>query len=1229
MNPYPLNLIPEMPVDTTGVLYFWYKLPYAVPGVITFIVGMILALFGLHRLRKKERVGYFLSFSGTCFGFGFLGLILSLRAVVRDENLLLNLNTTLYPFVLILAPASYHLVYYILDEKYKIIQWAAGLNWITTLLGLYGILKGEAFTGQFIQYSFGTYPVASVYLKPWGILAAIGFILIAPPVYYSYLRDHSFRERKFLVVGHNLLLICVISNLPSFIGIPVFPASTFSFIPMCILAYGVFNSDFKDLKQLLFERSSLFYILNIFLSFVLLLIAGIVLFTFTPDDYDRIPWYPWLLIPLFSIFVVVGLGIFIGGTNPYRPINQLGSLSLHLYGFQLLATLGITISLEPIVGRRIEQLSYLVFCLAPSIHMRFTYLSLNMPAPKNIRLFDLCSLVLCAMAMSPYLFTGYYKFPWGNFSASGPVIQIFGLVAITAFFTILHDWWKLRRKKASNAMGNFAALYVIIGGFMILSNLPATLGFDFYPLGNLSLIPTSILAYAIIRYGGKNVRTEALRISTYLVPFALFIITLFILYVWHTLPNNSLIQNKVLHILLLGFPLTLLAFISTFILIRPISNRIDQTMQSLLESRKIAESQKLETEKSKLEIEDLNHLIKNLNEDLDIQAIMKKVQEHIQNKYRIDYYGLAVVDKEKNELVTKSTSSPGFLTEEEKKKINTSSTKIDNSIGAHSFAFKTKKAFYIPNTFKRKSGLSLEENEVFETLKMESLLIIPLILQNELIGFFDLYNVGKMDLTKDDITRLSILGEQLAGIIHRSNLFKQVEKEKIAAEKAHSEVEKLNQFTKLINSTSDISLIFKEIYIYLNGTFGFNNIWTLLVNKEKGEIYSDKKIAQSDYESEIDSDFFNNFRIKLEPSAGTFYQTFQKKDPLYIPDIKETIPGTKTHYINQYNGEIYEGSKTDVKIIIKGRLTTIIQIPLILQNEVIGILNLSSYGKKLELSKVEVDKLVRFGNQIAGVLYNAQLLKETEEARKIADREKQKSENLLLNILPEDVASELKEKGSTEPVHFESVSVMFTDFKGFTRIAEILSPQELIKDLDACFVQFDKITERFHLEKLKTIGDSYMCAGGIPKQNNTHAIDCTLAALEIQAFMNTMKDIKTSQGLPYWELRLGIHTGPLVAGVIGEKKFAYDVWGDTVNTASRMESSGTPGRINISGGTYEIIKDFFNCEYRGKVNAKNKGEVEMYYVDGIKPELSLNGEGKAPNPLFWKLVDESELQKAL
>lgn len=232
------------------------------------------------------------------------------------------------------------------------------------------------------------------------------------------------------------------------------------------------------------------------------------------------------------------------------------------------------------------------------------------------------------------------------------------------------------------------------------------------------------------------------------------------------------------------------------------------------------------------------------------------------------------------------------------------------------------------------------------------------------------------------------------------------------------------------------------------------------------------------------------------------------------------------------------------------------------------------------------------------------------------EQERRKSDRLLLNVLPESVAGELKKTDRVEPRHYDGATVLFTDFVGFTRIAERLSPEELIGELDRCFSYFDSLTERYNLEKLKTIGDAFMCAGGIPQDNRTHAIDCALVALEIRDFMQSMKEIKSDQNFDYWELRIGMASGPLVAGVIGEKKFAYDVWGDTVNTASRMESSGTTGRVNISRSTYDLVADFFDCEYRGKIDVKNKGLVEMYYLNGIKPELSVNGECRVPNDMF-------------
>jgi adenylate cyclase len=224
---------------------------------------------------------------------------------------------------------------------------------------------------------------------------------------------------------------------------------------------------------------------------------------------------------------------------------------------------------------------------------------------------------------------------------------------------------------------------------------------------------------------------------------------------------------------------------------------------------------------------------------------------------------------------------------------------------------------------------------------------------------------------------------------------------------------------------------------------------------------------------------------------------------------------------------------------------------------------------------------------------------ELSEKNIIINKEKDRSDELLLNILPAETAEELKTKGRSEARHFEMATVMFMDIKGFTFIAEKLSPQELVDEIDNCFRNFDRIITKHNIEKIKTIGDAYMCAGGLPIANETNPFDVITAALEIQKFMDELKQNKIAQNKPYFELRIGVNTGPLVAGIVGTKKFQYDIWGDTVNIASRMESSGEVGKVNISQMTYEIIKEKFTCEYRGKIEAKNKGAVDMYFVKGL------------------------------
>lgn len=234
---------------------------------------------------------------------------------------------------------------------------------------------------------------------------------------------------------------------------------------------------------------------------------------------------------------------------------------------------------------------------------------------------------------------------------------------------------------------------------------------------------------------------------------------------------------------------------------------------------------------------------------------------------------------------------------------------------------------------------------------------------------------------------------------------------------------------------------------------------------------------------------------------------------------------------------------------------------------------------------------------MALMLYNR--LKFVRKSKATLQVEKNRSEDLLLNILPKEIAQELKDKGKAEARDFDRVSILFTDFKSFTQASVKLSAQELVKEINTCFEAFDGIIEKYGIEKIKTIGDAYMAAGGLPIPSDESVANTVLAALDMQTFISERIISKRTKNEVPFEMRLGIHTGPVVAGIVGIKKFQYDIWGDTVNTASRMESNGEISKVNISLHTYELIKDNpqFSFEPRGKIEVKGKGVVEMYFVN--------------------------------
>lgn len=324
------------------------------------------------------------------------------------------------------------------------------------------------------------------------------------------------------------------------------------------------------------------------------------------------------------------------------------------------------------------------------------------------------------------------------------------------------------------------------------------------------------------------------------------------------------------------------------------------------------------------------------------------------------------------------------------------------------------------------------------------------------------------------------------------------------------------------------------------------------------------------------------------PEVSTGVVNFAKvsKEPILISDALSTKPYDSDEVVKRKN------------------LKSILCIPFISQSKIAGMIYLTHSQSSNAFQKGHISLMRLMAGQIGGIIENALLYENLEnlvkERTKQLEEEKQKSDSLLLNILPKEVAAELMAKGQASARMYENVSVMFIDIKNFTTVAQSMSPDHLVQNLHLFFTKFDEIMEEFGLEKIKTIGDAYMAAGGIPTPSDDHQIRMVQAGLKmleaVKGYNQTRENIEQAP----FEIRIGIHSGPVVAGVVGTKKFAYDIWGDTVNIASRMESNSEPGRINISEDHYKAISDLFECEYRGEIPVKNKGVMHMYFVNHPK-----------------------------
>ncbi len=400
--------------------------------------------------------------------------------------------------------------------------------------------------------------------------------------------------------------------------------------------------------------------------------------------------------------------------------------------------------------------------------------------------------------------------------------------------------------------------------------------------------------------------------------------------------------------------------------------------------------------------------------------------------------------------------------------------------------------------------------------------------------------------------------------------------------------EKVDEFEKSMNQTTMFTEIGKKITANLNIKEIIKNVYTYSkssMNVDEMQVMFMK--AGEPILIHIDHNNLETEELNAEGIKKNHLMAWVLKNKKEV--MLQDAPSDYAQYVDKP-----VVSKSNNKI------GSVMCVPMNMHNESIGAIAVSSTQTDV-YNKYHLEFIRTLGSYLTVALDNASIHDQLNNTKQIIEEEKGKSEKLLLNILPEEIADELKLKGEAEARSFENASILFTDFRDFTNASEKMSAKELISELNVCFIAFDELCEKYQVEKIKTIGDSFMAAGGIPVASEESTKNTVLLALDMIAFIDKRIAERKSEGKIPFQMRVGINTGSVVAGIVGKKKFQYDIWGDAVNVASRMESHGEVGKVNISNQTYSAIKDDtdFVFEHRGKIAAKGKGEIDMYFVSKV------------------------------
>lgn len=989
MDKQDFNSFPMLSGSPTGWEYFWHNLPFAIPGFFTFGIAVFLIIISIQTYITKERKIDYLAFAGLFLSFGYLALLLSLRSLILSRELLLTIHQWTYWIVLLAGPISFWVLFFITQRKYKSLLYIVYSNVCIMIWAAYSVFTGTGFTGDWNVFIFGQYPVGGIVLRIWAGTAFLGYLLFGIPYTLHFLYIKKANINKFSLWGFHLIVILLFSNMPSISGYPIYPMAMFFFIPMLILGYGLFWSESSNIRTLILEKKAGFYTAAFLIVSLLVAISILLGSELNPDDFEEPIYNMYGMIPLFSLFVILGFASYIAGTNPSNKINLYAAGILTVTSLLQIIGLFRNIDMNIMASYRFEQFLYLFFVLTPSLNMRLLFTIFEVPFDYRVYLVDFLSIITAVLTQTPYLFIGYYEYSFGRVPKSGPTLYLFLLIGILSIIFVIREWIKIPLEKKTRFQ-KWIFYSVTLGNVLIILNIPSVSGYAVYPFGNLQFIPVLFMAYSVIKFNSIDVQGEARKITSRYIQFNFILVSVLTLLFAFNLSWKKDSSEYFQYLAIVWVFLFLVNYISSFVVIRPVAAILDLNYIELVQTTELAEQQKQLKEESFQELDKIYKLQLTINSSTDIKSIFMEISDYFQDVFSVKDTWMILADRDSSYLQHAAISlrDKEDYSFESLEWIRNFKAPIHPSIGSLYKTFTSRKHHYFPKVSIRRTTSDIDRL-IIQNQKLTSIIQFPLVTNNEPIGVFCINLEKGRRIPKEDIERMEGFIFLISGAIQRAYLFQEAFLAEREFMELGKEIQAINELNQTIIEHNDLDTVMDKVLEYLKIKYMLNSYYGLYSIDEEGEYAT---LIGARYPSHISKSDMNTMfttKIPIKSKMNFHSKVAQSKKAIFIRNLKEDF-----------------GDRFENWVIKIGKLNNYLSVPLRIGDKVIGILDLSEVGGKTWNINYKVKKEIeKLGNQISSALdknlkYKDLVLSKTESENN--------AESLsILNSLSKDFSSDL------------------------------------------------------------------------------------------------------------------------------------------------------------------------------------------------------------------------------